>query len=81
MTVLLVLPSDGVGTRETYLETIVDAYGLAETISALAIVCQEKADHIEGNWQDETLAAHWQDAANKLDKLAARYYEVNGLYK
>lgn len=72
---------DDVAERVAALESIVDSYGLAETISALSIVCSEKTDHIESNWQDENLAAHWQDASNKLDKLAARYFEVTGLYK
>jgi hypothetical protein len=74
-------PGDDVAERAATLEAIVDAYGLAETLSALSIVCGEKAEHVETNWQDENLAAHWQDASNKLDKLAARYFQVTGLYK
>ncbi len=78
---LMIDSHDDVAERTATLESIIDAYGLAETVSALSIICGEKADHIESNWQDSPLSAHWQDASNKLDKLASRFYQVMGLYK
>lgn len=73
---------DDVSERVERLEAIVDAYGLAETISALSIVCNEKAGHIQETWQDAGLARLWANFSNKLDAMAARAYEIgNGLSK
>jgi len=39
-------------------------------IFALARVCNEKAEHIEINWQDKSHAKLWNALAAKLDKIA-----------
>jgi hypothetical protein len=49
------------------LEEIVDASTLGKVIQALSHLCWEKAQHIEENWQDESLAKAWRDAAKKIE--------------
>jgi hypothetical protein len=56
----------------TALETLVDRHGLANVIEALAIVCSEKADHIQTNWQNTVLAGSWERCSHQLDTVAAR---------
>lgn len=61
---------DDLAERVATLESIVDAYGLAETISALAEACDEKAEHIRHNWQDEMTACLWGRMRGKLATVA-----------
>jgi len=48
------------------LEAMIDTHGLSAVISAISAVCDAKAQHIAENWQDESLANVWQEAANRL---------------
>lgn len=52
-------------------ETLVDENSLADVLLALARMCNEKAEHLESNWQDEITARVWDRAARKLDRLSA----------
>lgn len=53
------------------LEELVDGNGLAFVFSALACVCNEKADHLRINWPEMSRTARvWDRAAAKLDKLS-----------
>jgi hypothetical protein len=78
---LLIHHDDDIAERVATLESIVDSYGLAETISALAIVCGEKSSHILANWQDESLANSWGAIETKLDRIAADTFKRIGLHK
>lgn len=51
------------------LEMLVDSAGLAAVLDALAVVCQEKSEHINTVWQDKPLARTWQKAAAKLERF------------
>lgn len=51
------------------LEELVDASDLSTVILSLARMCNEKAEHLRCNWQDEITAKVWDRAARKLDKL------------
>ena len=53
------------------LEQVLDDCGLLETVVALALICEEKAIHLESNWQDARAAALWRRAAKVLDRAAA----------
>ena len=53
------------------LESAVDACGLLETVLALSLICEEKAIHLESNWQDKVAARRWRGAAKILDRAAA----------
>lgn len=52
------------------LEELLDQSDLASLILALARVCNEKAEHLRCNWQDEITAKVWDRAARKLDKFS-----------
>lgn len=54
------------------LEPLVDASSLSDVILALARVCDEKAEHLAINWQDENAAKEWSKAARTLDKTAEK---------
>jgi hypothetical protein len=51
------------------LEQIVDRIGLKNTVELLAILTEEKAEHIQTNWQDKNLAAAWLRSGRVLDKI------------
>jgi uncharacterized protein with HEPN domain len=55
-----------------HLEGLVDSQkdGLLHVITALEIMCGEKASHIMSNWQDRDTARPWRSAEGKLGTLA-----------
>lgn len=53
------------------LEKHIDRVGLPQFLETVAIVCEEKSEHIQTNWQDFALSRAWASAARGLDKLAA----------
>lgn len=50
------------------LEAMVDASSLGDVLLSLARMCNEKAEHVRCNWQDEATARMWDNAAKLLDK-------------
>jgi beta-xylosidase len=48
------------------LENLIDQHGLADVLKAIAVICHEKAEHIQANWQDESLAEWWDKAAEAI---------------
>lgn len=54
---------------ENYLETMIDKTDLATVLSAFAIVCFQKAEHIRSVWQDKVLANEWERAGHKIDTV------------
>jgi hypothetical protein len=54
------------------LEKMVDRTSLSDILSLLAIICEEKTDHIRANWQDKTTANVWARCSRELDVIAAR---------
>jgi hypothetical protein len=54
------------------LEAIVDSQndGLLHVLTALEIMCGEKASHIMHTWQDRGTARPWRSAEGKLGNLA-----------
>lgn len=51
------------------LERYVDCLGLSETIELLATICEEKAEHIRENWQDQSTAQTWDKDAKALNDV------------
>jgi hypothetical protein len=51
------------------LEGLVDGYSLTEVMEALAEICDEKADHILTNWQDEKTSKVWTHVALKIAQV------------
>ncbi len=52
------------------IEHLVDGSDLASVVMALGLVCHEKAEHLECNWQDKITARVWDRAGNKIERLA-----------
>ena len=61
----------GTDQNAGHLEQVIDDCGLLETVLALSLICEEKAIHLESNWQDARAAALWRRAAKILDRAAA----------
>lgn len=57
-------------TEMDALEAMVDKHGLYEVLVAMAVVCGDKADHVQWNYQDVNLARKWNSVHNKLQTLA-----------
>ena len=41
------------------LEALIDRRGIEDVLIAISEICGEKAEHIQVNWQDATLALRW----------------------
>jgi hypothetical protein len=54
------------------LESAIDRLGLGNVIAVLADICYQKAQHIQSNWQDESLARQWVREGKRLDRVAAK---------
>lgn len=67
------------------IEKHIDRIGLPQMIELIAIICDEKADHIRINWQDHSgstliasaysaavIAGMWERTAKELDAIAAK---------
>lgn len=50
-------------------EKLIDTLGLHNLLGTISVVCAEKAEHIETNWQDHALAKKWNAASTKIGKL------------
>ena len=59
-------------SKKEQVEQLVDTLTLPVLLAMLGEVCEEKADHIRTNWQDEALAGFWDDAASAIVALAGR---------
>jgi hypothetical protein len=55
---------------EETLEAMVDGISLRGVLMLLEGIAYGKAQHIEENWQDTTLAEDWMMAGTKLGQLA-----------
>lgn len=53
------------------LEEYIDRHTLATLLEKIANVCRDKSEHVQTNWQDEGLAAHWETRAKRLEAIAA----------
>lgn len=58
------------------LESMIDARGLDHVLLGLECICDEKALHIETNWQDKKTARPWKTMARRIGKLAREASEV-----
>lgn len=48
------------------LEMLVDATSLQGVLMALSEICDEKAEHVQTNWQDRGLARQWATACGAI---------------
>jgi hypothetical protein len=54
------------------LEAILDQSDIKQVVLMLARLCNEKAEHVRSNWQDDDLARVWEFNANKLASVEPR---------
>jgi hypothetical protein len=59
------------------LEAIVDRIGPKATVELLALICEEKAEHVMTNWQDQILAAAWRRNSRTLDKTVHKIEDLS----
>lgn len=52
------------------LEALIDAVGLHSVLNAVAVTCNEKAEHVRSNWQDNVLALRWDRAGLRVGRVA-----------
>lgn len=56
----------------TQLETLIDRFTLPAVVDCLGDICQQKAEHLAANWQDQEAAANWQRNAGRFRRLWTR---------
>ena len=54
------------------LEAWIDKHGLSEVVATIADLCDEKAQHIRTNWQDEQTASVWESAARHMNNADSK---------
>jgi hypothetical protein len=52
------------------LESMIDSSSLADVLDSLAEIAHAKAQHIEENWQDISLARTWDGAGKRIEACA-----------
>jgi hypothetical protein len=48
-------------------EQFIDGSSLFAVLVMIEVICQEKADHISANWQDQASACAWRRAAGRIN--------------
>ena len=64
------------GNESDSIEAMIDKHGLGEVISAIAVICFEKADHLRSNWQDERTAKVWDNAGKAVERAERSVSDV-----
>jgi hypothetical protein len=52
------------------LEQLIDKSTLADVLDSLAEIAHAKAQHIQENWQDVSLARTWDSAGKRIESCA-----------
>lgn len=61
------------------LERMVDKHSVLDVLIALKNVCEDKAVHIDVNWQDSVLANEWMKAARMIQQAGLKLPYVPGI--
>lgn len=54
------------------LEKLVDATSIDTVARCLALVCFEKAEHVQINWQDRPLARQWESNGKRIATVSEK---------
>lgn len=54
------------------IEKHIDRIGLPQMLELIAIICDEKAEHIAATYGPDTLIGAWERTAKELDAVAAK---------
>ncbi len=57
------------GSIEEQIEALIDKHGLLHVLTTIELLCAEKAEHIQVNWQDRMTARAWDNASKRISKL------------
>ena len=60
-------------TVKDTLEQFIDGSSLFAVLEMIQVICEEKAQHIRENWQEDALARDWEKAANRISVVANCY--------
>lgn len=60
--------------QKLLLEQFIDSNSLADVLDSLAEISHGKAQHIQENWQDESLAKVWDKAAERIESVACHTF-------
>ena len=60
------------------IEGIIDRVGLLSFVDMVGDICEEKADHIRSNWQDENLAKVWDKRAKVMQSARIKITNYSG---
>ena len=58
------------------LEDMVDSLTLRGVLRMLTEICDEKAEHLRMNWQDNTTAKNWEAGSKMLDAASTKAYNL-----
>lgn len=47
-------------------EDYIDKHGMVHLLTMLENICLEKAEHVQTNWQDRTLASAWRRGSRRI---------------
>lgn len=59
------------------LESMIDTSDVSAVLRALALVCVEKSEHLQVNWQDKAAARRWDSA----HKALMRFSETEAIFE
>ena len=54
------------------LEDIIDGQSVCYVLELLTEICHAKADHLNTNWADKTMAIMWTKAAKTIDACSGK---------
>lgn len=58
------------------LEKFIDKTSISLVAEVLAEICEEKAEHVQTTWQDNTLACEWRQAREIFERVAGLVAEL-----
>jgi hypothetical protein len=58
--------------RKDLLERMIDESSWAGVLESLAEIAHEKAEHIRSTWQDDAMAAQWDQAGKAVTRAKDR---------
>jgi hypothetical protein len=54
------------------IESLIDDSSLTDVLTAIELVCLEKAEHLRANWQDTDAAKSWESDAKQVYKATQK---------
>lgn len=65
-------PATIAGVTADMVEGMIDRTSVGVVLEMIQIICEEKAQHIEVEWQDARTAKPWNDAAAKIGAVVRK---------